>query len=101
MSMRAYAPLVAGVALMAEMPERARALLQALVEIEDQAIEAARMGGCKCSEPVPGTDRHYPYASFNSDKSMGKPPSEVVWEVIHQPGCPMDGQEGVGYASHR
>jgi hypothetical protein len=79
--------------------ETAQALLSALVEIEDQAIEAARMGGCKCSEPVTGTDRTYPYARFNREECVGKRFTEIPWEIVHQPGCPMDGQKGVGYAS--
>ena len=82
-----------------EMPHAARGLLEALVEIEDQAIEIAHLGGCKCNQPYPHTDRSYPVASFDSNQSMGKPYTELHWEVRHQPGCPMEGQRGVGYAS--
>ena len=82
-----------------EMPESARHLLDALVEIEDQAIEAARMGGCKCYQPHYPSQRRLPIASFDSAKSIGKPLNEIRWEVIHEPGCPMSGQRGIGFAS--
>jgi hypothetical protein len=81
-----------------EMPESARALLLALNDIEQQAIEAARMGGCKCSDVIPAFDRPYPIARFDYANSVGKPFDQIEWELIHQPGCPMDGQKGVGYA---
>ena len=84
---------------MPDMPETARLLLEALVEIENQAIAVAREGGCKCSDPAPGTDRNYPYARFDYANSVGKVFEQIEWELIHQPGCPMDGQKGVGYAS--
>jgi hypothetical protein len=81
---------------MSEMPESARRLLIALVEIEDRAIEAARQGGCKCSKPVPEvTDRNYPTMTFTSE-AIGKPSDQVPWKMWHEPGCPMDGQEGIG-----
>jgi hypothetical protein len=81
-----------------EMPETAARLLNALVEIESQAVEAARMGGCKCSAEVEGMDRAYPYARFDRATAVGKLFNEIPWEIVHQPGCPMDGQKGVGYA---
>ncbi len=78
------------------MPPSAEALLKKLVEIEDREIAAARVGGCKCSKPYPGTDRDYPCISFDRDKSVGKPLNEIVWYMNHEEGCPMDGQEGIG-----
>lgn len=78
-------------------PESIR-LLQALVEIEDQAIAVARENGCKCKDPIPDTDRRYPIASFDYRKSYGKPYQEIAWRIVHEPDCPMDGQRGVGYA---
>lgn len=88
---------------MAEMPETARRLLIALVDIEEQAIEAAREGGCKCDGPlpVPHAERSYPCARFDYANSVGKPFEQIEWELVHQPGCPMDGQKGVGYARRR
>lgn len=85
---------------MTEMPETARRLLVALIEIEEQAIEVARLGGCKCDQPcpVPHAERNYPIARFDYANSIGKPFNEIEWELLHQPGCPMDGQKGVGYA---
>jgi hypothetical protein len=80
-------------------PESAARLLEALVEIEDQAVEAARLGGCTCSAPVEGTDRTYPYVRFDRDKSMGLPFNEVRWEAEHEEGCIMGGQRGQGFSS--
>lgn len=82
-----------------EMPESARRLLDALVEIEDQAIEAARIGGCTCSAPVEGINRDFPYASFDRDKSMGMPLNEIRWQMQHEDDCIMGGQRGIGFAS--
>ena len=79
-----------------DMPESARLLLGALVNIEERAIEAARKGGCKCSAPVPNGDRNYPIAIFNTATAAGRPYSEIPWKMEHEPGCPMDGQEGIG-----
>jgi hypothetical protein len=88
---------------MDELPESARRLLTALVDIEEQAIEVAREGGCKCDQPLPEpfAERSYPAARFDYAKSVGKKFDEIEWELVHQPGCPMDGQKGVGYARHR
>jgi hypothetical protein len=83
---------------MTEIPEPARWLLQALVEIEDRAIEVARLGGCTCSSLVPNDDRTYPIAIFNKQEVIGKTFDKIPWKMEHEPGCPMDGQEGVGYA---
>jgi hypothetical protein len=79
------------------MPETARRLLDALVEIEDQAIEAARIGGCTCN--APHGDRTLPIAIFDRDKSVGVPFNEVRWQVEHEDGCIMAGQRGQGFAS--
>lgn len=78
-------------------PELAFKLLAALGEIETQAVWAARKGGCYCNDPVPGTDRFYPIISFDRDKSIGRPFTEIVWVMAHQPDCPMSHQRGVGY----
>jgi hypothetical protein len=85
---------------MADMPESALALLTVLVEIEDQAVEVARMKGCKCSGPYGDTGRDYPLARFEMAECIGKLPNQIPWKIAHQPGCLMDGQEGIGYASH-
>jgi hypothetical protein len=82
--------------LMAEMPASAEALLKALVEIENRATLEARMAGCKCKAPVAGNDRNYPYCVFNRDTAVGKPFDQIPWEMVHEDGCPMDGQKGVG-----
>lgn len=80
-----------------EMPESAAKLLTALVEIENRAIEKARQGGCKCSAPTPGDlERNYPIATFVGSEVVGKPFDKIPWRMEHEPGCPMDGQEGVG-----
>jgi hypothetical protein len=86
---------------MDEMPETARRLLVALAEIEDQAIAAAHRQGCQCDQPLPPPfeGRNYPIARFDYANSVGKPFEEIEWELVHQPGCPLDGQKGVGYAS--
>jgi hypothetical protein len=82
---------------MGDLPEHVGKLLQALVEIEDRATLAARLKGCKCSGPVPGVEgRYYPIASFNTAECIGKPLSQIPWELRHEPGCLMDGQKGVG-----
>lgn len=78
------------------MPESAARLLSALVDIEDRAIEVARAGGCRCHRPVEGVDREYPYARFDRARSVGRPFDQIEWELIHEPGCPMDGQTGTG-----
>lgn len=79
-----------------EPSETAQRLLTALVTIEDRAIAQARAGGCKCSAPYPGSDRHYPLARFDRSNSIGKPFDQIEWELVHEPGCPMDGQKGIG-----
>jgi len=80
-----------------EMPEAAKRLLKALIDIEERAIEAARQGGCKCGKPAPDSGgRDYPFAIFNAAEAMGKPVSRTPWKMQHEPGCLMDGQEGVG-----
>jgi hypothetical protein len=76
------------------LPPSAEALLVALVDIEERATAAAREGGCKCSEPY--GDRHYPLCRFDYPNSVGKPFNQIEWEMLHQPGCPMDGQKGIG-----
>ena len=82
---------------MPEMPESAKRLLAALVEIEQRAIVHARLNGCKCSAEVPdGDGRTFPIAIFDRNKVVGKPFHEIPWQMRHEPGCPMDGQEGVG-----
>lgn len=82
---------------MAELTEIQRQLLTALVQIEDCAKVEARVGGCHCGAPIPGNEgRFYPYALFNSDECIGKPFDQIPWKMMHEPGCPMDGQEGVG-----
>jgi len=82
-----------------EMPDSARQLLEVLVDIENQAVEEARMGGCRCSGPMEGTDRDYPAARFDRQASLNKPYNEIEWQTVHLPGCPMDGHRGIGYAS--
>jgi hypothetical protein len=79
-----------------EPSEMGLALLTALVEIENRAIQQAYEGGCRCDQPYPGTDRTYPLARFDRDRSIGKPFDQIEWELLHQPGCPMDGQKGIG-----
>jgi hypothetical protein len=82
---------------MSAMPEAARRLLEALVETEDRAIQAARDGGCQCNIPVPESDgRTYPFAIFDKRTAVGAPLDRIPWKMAHEPGCPMDGQEGVG-----
>ena len=83
---------------MSDMPESAERLLFALVEIEDKAIAVARMGGCQCDQPlpVPHADRTYPACRFDYAKSVGRPYDQIIWELAHQPGCPMEGQRGTG-----
>ena len=84
-----------------EMSESARRLLEGLVDIENRAIAVARVGGCQCSGPVPDSGgRSYPVASFDSAKSIGKPLNQVVWEMRHEEGCPMEGQKGVGFTTY-
>jgi hypothetical protein len=80
-------------------PETAVKLLDALVEIEDQAIQAARRGGCQCSEEAEGVNRPYPYVSFDRNECVGKQFTEIPWRMQHQPDCPMLGQRGVGFAN--
>jgi hypothetical protein len=79
-----------------EMSETQRRLLVALVDIERRATVQARLGGCRCGGLVPGMDREYPYATFNTVECVGKPFDQIPWKMAHLPGCPMDGQEGVG-----
>ena len=81
---------------MSPMPEPARRLLVALVDIEKRAIEKAREGGCTCSSPVPNDSRTYPIAVFAREDVVGKQFSQIKWSMQHESGCPMDGQEGVG-----
>lgn len=86
---------------MTEMPETAKRLLVALVEIEERATVIARANGCECSAPVPEqSDRNFPIASFNYQENLGKPFNQIVWEMKHQDGCPMDGQKGVGLTTY-
>ncbi len=86
---------------MTEMPESARRLLEALVEIESHAVEVARVGGCCCNEPVPEQpDRSFPIATFSREQSVGKPFNQIQWTMRHQEGCPMFGQRGVGLTTY-
>jgi hypothetical protein len=79
-----------------ELSPSAESVLIALVVIENKAILHARLGGCQCNALVPETDRYYPYAVFNSAEARGKPFDQIPWQMLHEPGCPMDGQKGVG-----
>ena len=80
-----------------DLPEHVSTLLNALVDIEDRAIQAARDQGCRCHGPVPGVEgRYYPIASFNTEECIGKPLNQIPWELRHEPGCLMDGQKGIG-----
>jgi hypothetical protein len=82
---------------MSDMPEHVRNLLMALVEIEDRARVTARLQGCRCgSDRDPTTGRNLPVAVFNKDRNIGKPLNEIEWEMLHEEGCPMYGQKGVG-----
>jgi hypothetical protein len=74
----------------------AEELLNALVKTEDRAIASARKRGCVCRKLVEGSDRTYPYARFSRNEVIGKPLDKIPWELIHEPGCPLDGQRGVG-----
>lgn len=73
----------------------AEALLKALIDTEDRAIASARRQGCVCHKQADG-DRTYPYALFKKDKVIGKPLDKIPWQMVHEPGCPLDGQEGIG-----
>lgn len=85
---------------MDEMPETSRKLLDALVEIEDQAIAAARKAGCRCDQVVPGMGgRTFPYVSFDRNECIGKAFTEIPWRMMHQPDCHLEGQRGVGFAN--
>ena len=79
-----------------DLPEHVEILLQKLVDIETRAVTEARLAGCRCHAPFPGTDRCYPLASFNTQEAIGKPLEQIPWEIRHEPGCLMDGQKGVG-----
>ena len=81
------------------MPESARRLLTALIMIENREVAIARASGCTCSAPVPGMEDEeltYPYASFDRANSVGKPFDQIVWQIQHEPECPMSGQTGIG-----
>jgi hypothetical protein len=86
---------------MPELPEAAQRLLSALVDIEERATTIARANGCECDAPIPDNPgRTFPYASFNYQENIGKPFNQIVWEMRHQDGCPMDGQKGVGLTTY-
>ena len=78
--------------------ETQQRLLNALVNIEYHAIEEARAQGCLCNRQVPKMEQGYtyPYARFNKDECIGKPFNQIPWELVHEDGCPLDGQRGVG-----
>lgn len=82
---------------MGDLPEHLEKLLRALADIEANATQAARLNGCKCNAPVPGVEgRRYPIATFNTAECIGKPLTQIPWELKHEPGCLMDGQKGIG-----